>query len=177
MQLTAVQTQMFHERKQGAKETVDEFAQELRKLYTKAYSTVTSGVPQAEEVGQRVLTSQFVAGLRSELQAKVMGLDGTMDQIVMKARFEETKIKELATAKTNGAQKKTSVPVSTSSPAANTTKWSRSSKTDTSSPKGSSMTRKCYSCGVSGHMARTCPYGKQARRDGETPGRACLLYQ
>ena len=172
VQLTAVQTQMFHERKQGAKETVDEFAQELRKLYTKAYSTVTSGVPQAEEVGQRVLTSQFVAGLRSELQAKVMGLDGTMDHIVMKARFEETKIKELATAKTNGAQKKTSVPVSTSSPAANTTKWSRSSKTDTSSPKGSSMTRKCYSCGVSGHMARTCPYGKQARRDGETPGRA-----
>ena len=100
VRLPAVQTQKFHERGQGPKETVDEFAQELRKLYSKAYATVTHGTPEAEEVGQRVLASQFVTGLRAELQSKVVGLEGSMDQLVMKARFEEAKYKELTAAKT-----------------------------------------------------------------------------
>ena len=69
VRLPAVQTQMFHERRQGPKETVDEFVQELCKLYSKAYATVTHGTPEAEEVGQRVLASQFV------LQSKVVGLE------------------------------------------------------------------------------------------------------
>ena len=77
VRLPAVQTQLFHERRQGPRETVDEFAQELRKVYTKAYATVTRGTPEAEEVGQRVLASQLVTGFRPELQSKVVGLKET----------------------------------------------------------------------------------------------------
>ena len=65
VKLTALQTQMFHSRKQGATESVDDYAQELRKLHSKAYSTAMSGNADAENVGQIVLVNQFVSGLRS----------------------------------------------------------------------------------------------------------------
>jgi hypothetical protein len=38
--LPAVQSQLFHDRQQGPKETVDEFAQDLKKLFAKAYAGV-----------------------------------------------------------------------------------------------------------------------------------------
>lgn len=42
-----------------------------------------------------VLVNQFVSGLRSELQAKTMGVEGGMDEMMARARFEETKFREL----------------------------------------------------------------------------------
>lgn len=50
--VTAVQTQLFHDHKQGQNESVDEFAQDLCKLYSKAYAGFTKGTPEAEKVGQ-----------------------------------------------------------------------------------------------------------------------------
>ena len=50
--------------------------------------------PEAEKVGQIVLINQFVSGLRSELQAKVVGTEGGMDEMVARARFEETELRE-----------------------------------------------------------------------------------
>ena len=93
VKLTALQTQLFHSRRQGATESVDDFAQELRRLHSKAYSTATSANPEAEQVGQIVLVNQFVSGLRAALQAKVVGVEGSMDEMIAKARFEETKRK------------------------------------------------------------------------------------
>lgn len=100
VQLTAIQTQLFHSHRQGPKESVDEFAQELRRLHSKAYSTATFANPEAE-VGQMVLANQFISGLRSELQAKAVGMEGTLDALVLKAHFEEAKAKELAEVKTS----------------------------------------------------------------------------
>ena len=57
-------TQLFHDRRQGPQETVDDFAQDLRRLYSQVYAGFTRGTPEAEKVGQTVLASQFVAGLR-----------------------------------------------------------------------------------------------------------------
>ena len=68
VQLTALQTQLFHSRHQGQKETVDDFAQELRKLHSKAYSAATCANPEAEKMGQMVPVNQFVCGLCPELQ-------------------------------------------------------------------------------------------------------------
>ena len=51
VQLTAVQTQLFHSRRQGQKESVDDFAQELRKLHTRAYAAATCANAEAEKVG------------------------------------------------------------------------------------------------------------------------------
>lgn len=99
VQLTAIQTQLFHGRVQGAKESVDEFAQALRKLFSKAYSTVLRGGPEANSMGQVVLANQFISGLRSDLKAKVVGKEGNLEQLLVKARFEEAKKRELATNK------------------------------------------------------------------------------
>ena len=107
VKLTAVQTQMFHSRRQGGNESVDDFAQELRRLHSRAYSTATSASSEAEKVGQIVLVNQFVSGLRSELQAKVVGVEGNMDEMVAKARFEETKLRELTGKNSVSIPKKT----------------------------------------------------------------------
>ena len=59
----------------------------------------TRGTLEAEKVGQTILASQFVAGLCPSLQAKIVGMEGDMDQLVLKARFEEAKSKELSSSK------------------------------------------------------------------------------
>lgn len=92
VQLTTVQTQLFQSCHQGQKESVDDFAQELRKLHSKAYSAATYANPEAEKVGQMVLANQFISGLRPELQSKVVGMEGSL---VLKARFEEVKAKKI----------------------------------------------------------------------------------
>ena len=58
--IQAVQSSRFHERKQGHKESVDNYAQDLRKLFYQAYasSAITEG---ADRMGQSVLTYQFSA--------------------------------------------------------------------------------------------------------------------
>ena len=89
VQLTAVQTQLFHERHQGPRESVDEFAQELRKLFSKAYSRSTRGGPEAEALGQSMLSNQFIVGLRPELKTKMVGMEGSFEELLMKSRFEE----------------------------------------------------------------------------------------
>ena len=43
--------------------------------------------------------SQFVTGLLAKLKSKVVGREGKMDELVVKARFEEAKSKELGTPK------------------------------------------------------------------------------
>ena len=104
--LTALQTQMFHSRRQGPNESVDDFVQELCRLHTRAYVTAIGASPEAEKVVQKVLVNHFVSGLRCELQAKLVGVDGAMDELVAKACFEETKRKELVATSPNSLQKR-----------------------------------------------------------------------
>ena len=66
VRIQVVQTSCFHERKQQSGDTVDGFAQELWKLFQKTYPTSVRGSKEVEEMGQSVLSSQFVAGLVPE---------------------------------------------------------------------------------------------------------------
>ena len=95
MKLTAIQTQLFHERKQGSQESVDDFAEELRCLLPKAYGSRSQGTPEAESMGEIILANQLVAGLLPELKARVVGSERTLEQLLLKARFEKAKAKEL----------------------------------------------------------------------------------
>ena len=99
VRLQAVQSSLFPERKQGINESVDTFAQELKRLYYKAYPNTLQGSSEAETMDKSVLASQFAAGLRHEIKIKLAGTDGTIDQLLTKARFEEAKIKELGVVK------------------------------------------------------------------------------
>ena len=64
---------LFHERKQKVGETVDQYAQELRRLYQKAYPESLQGSEDVERMGKTLLASQFLAGLRIEIKRNVTG--------------------------------------------------------------------------------------------------------
>ena len=151
---------------------MDQFAQDLQKLYNLAYAGATSEGPQAERMGQTLLANQFITGLRSDLKRKLIGTEGSLEELVLKARFEEAKTRELV-----GDKPRTSVPNRTQRPSPmsappTTTSSSLPRSTPNSSPAGApSGTRlKCYNCGLDGHMARNCPYPRRGRRDEEAHG-------
>ena len=93
--IQAVQTSQFHGRRQRVGESVDNFAQDMRRLFQKAYPTTARGSQEAKEMGQSVLANQFVAGLLSELKVKVAGTEGNLKKLLTKARFEEAKLRDL----------------------------------------------------------------------------------
>ena len=63
-----------------------------------------------------VLANKFISGLWPELQAKVVGMEGTMDALVLRARFEEAKAKELAAVRTNPERKPTTTETTSVKP-------------------------------------------------------------
>ena len=97
----------------------------------------------------------------------------------MKARFEEAKRRELAAVRTTCSIPKKVSQRTPIAPANSAWKFpSRFRKTDTPDTavqKMSGSTRRCYNCGLSGHIARVCPYPKPSRRDGEATGRPVLV--
>ena len=42
-------------------------------------------------MGLTLLANQFFAGLQCDLKRKLIGVDGTLDELILKARFEEAK--------------------------------------------------------------------------------------
>ena len=160
MKLTAIQSQLFHDRQQCAKETVDEYAEELKKLFAKAYKGLVCGGPEAENMG--VLANQFIAGLRPDLKVKVVGTEGNLEQVLLKARFEQAKRRELAAA-TSTPQQKTFADSGSYSPnpgPIGTIQGGTGGTTEKSS-------RNCYNCGIAGHMMRVCPYPSSRRVTGK----------
>lgn len=94
VRIPVVESNLFHERKQAANESVDQYAQCLRELFYKAYPRTQQCTKKAEDMGQSVLTCQFIAGLRKEIKGKVVGTERNFDALLTKARFEEAKEKE-----------------------------------------------------------------------------------
>ena len=115
-------------------------------------------------MGQSVLANQFVAGLRPELKAKVVGSEGNMEQLLMKARFEEAKQKELARV-TPGYSRVTPNNSQRRFGGQRDVATSRSQMTgaSTTSPenlgkKSGRNKRSCYNCGLTTHLIKDCPY-------------------
>ena len=63
LRIKSVLSGLFHKQKQKVKENVEEYAQDLNKLYQRAYPQSERGSADAEKMGQTVLAYQFVASL------------------------------------------------------------------------------------------------------------------
>lgn len=89
VRLQFVQSSRFHECKQLPNETVDNYAQDLCKLFYRAYSTAKEEGSGAEAMGWSVFACQFVGALVDKLKAKLVGCTGSFKELLSKARFEE----------------------------------------------------------------------------------------
>ena len=176
--LQSVQSSRFHERKQQAAESVDTYAQELKKLFYRAYPTAQQGSTEAEAMGRSVLTCQFVTGLRTEIKAKVAGMDGGFEQLVTKARFEEAKLRDLAYQPTvvRTAPKRPFGPAAMASPhreVGSKPAGEGAGVHQYAKPTGTAA--RCFNCGVAGHLARHCRQrgrgGTEARGGYQTHGK------
>ena len=47
-------------------------------------------------MGRSVLSYQFVAGLRQEIKVKLAGVEGTFEELLVKAQLEEAKLRDLS---------------------------------------------------------------------------------
>ena len=149
--IPSVQTSLFHDRKQRAGESVDEYAQDLQQLFLKAYPRVQQGSSEAEQLGKSVLASQFVAGLRGNIKLKLAGSDGDFDHLLTRARFEEAKDRDLGDHARKPPNKRKLLEAE--SPGSNSMHQGRGHVR----PSASKSSGQCFSCGATGHFQRQCP--------------------
>ena len=114
--------------------------------------------------------NQFVSGLQTELKSKVVGTDGNLEQLLVKARFEEAKRRELAANRTLQSYKKPAgnPPQGPAKKPAGTSTTPNTTETSTRTKRGNWS---CYKCGGAGHIARYCPDPRRPKGDREAHGR------
>ena len=153
VRIQSVQSGLFHERKQKPQESVD-YAQDIKKLYQRAYPQSERGSEEAERMGQTVLAYQFAAGLKSEIRLKVAGTEGSFEQLLMRTRFEEAKLRDLQSIPLNRGMcnTDTAVPTTTSSTSGTPRQ-----------PQQHNQVRRCFICNQQGHLAKQCPQQRRGR--------------
>ena len=164
VRIGAAQSSLFHDRRQGEKESVDNYAQELRKLFYKAYPQTMQDATDLEDISKSILTlcNQFAARLLPSIKIKVAGTEGNFDTLLTKARFEEANLRELG--------KSEPVPSKRQNPRFNTG-IGRQFPTNNISSNSSTNTR-CYKCGSLGHIASNCPLKGRQSRESQRPHRS-----
>ena len=111
-------------------------------------------------MGQTLLTNQFVAGLRSELKRKLIGVDGGLEELILKAKCEEGKSVELTSAKTPMRE----TPVSKSPLGVGVTAAPTAGSVTTCSVGTRSSQGKCFTCGSGRSPAPTPRKGNEMKR-------------
>ena len=155
--IQSVQSSLFHEHKQRPDESMDAYAQDLKVLFFKAYPKAQQSHTEVESMGRSVLAYQFVAGLLPDLKVKLTGVEGGFEQLLVKARFEEAKARDLCASSAAKAH--------TKKPAVDPLQQSATVRPESRSRVTQPNVRgKCFNCGKPGHIARHC---QERRRGGE----------
>ena len=145
-------------------------AQELQRLFQRAYPNAVRGNTDAQEMGQAVLSSRW------SHPRKIAYLEGvSFSELWQKARFEEARLRDLeSSAFTNPVSRKYQGPTSERHREENTTPPFRPNQTLNREstrqlrPGERNQTILCYKCHQPGHVARNC---RQGTRFSEAPGR------
>ena len=83
VQIQSIQSSIFHKRKKLlTTASIDNYAQDLRKLYSKAYSNDHEVAKKLGQWGRSVLVYRFVAGLLPHLKSKFAGNDGRFEELL-----------------------------------------------------------------------------------------------
>ena len=157
-----VHSSLFHDKKQGARESIDQYAQDLRSLFYKAYPNVQQGTKEAEALAQTVLVNQFVAGLLPEIKSKLVGTEGNFSQLLAKARFKEAKLHHLGSGQSTAQKAAFGSSRSLDTPSQTHFRPSRFNARVRMGPR-------CYTCGYLSHLVKQCPYYTKQKYS-ETPG-------
>ena len=114
-------------------------------------------------MGRSVITYQFVAGIRNAIKVKVAGMDGEFEYLVTKARFEESRLRDLQVAEPlRGAPKKMFSLATAAGPSHNgssrqQTGRQESANTQPQMRQAVPTSAQCFNCGVTCHLRRNCP--------------------
>ena len=156
VRIQAVQSSLFHDRRQKERETVDSYAQDLRVLFHKAYPRPDQGSAEAESLGKFVLASQFAAGLLHPIKVKVAGTEGDFETLLTRARFEEARLRDLAN--TQQGQHKSFLGKNPPVQAPDYKSGVVDHKPGSTSAGGLNRSPvRCYGCGALGHYRNKCP--------------------
>ena len=179
VRIQALESSIFRERRQKEGELVDTYAQDLQRLFQKAYPKALQGSEDAQVMGRSVLSNQFIGGLLPDLKRKIAYIEGaTFSELWQKARFEEARLQDLT---------RTGPPTSTPSmkQRLHQEKQQRQGgQPPPICPTGQPSMRpigqaddekrrnlqfvKCYNCSRYGHLAKDC---RSVRRMGEAQAR------
>ena len=152
--IQAVQSSLFHDRKQAPGENVDMYAQDLKCLFYRAYPSTQQSTMEMQEMARSVLTNQFVSGLQFTLKGKLAGKEGQFEQLLTLARFEEAKMRELCPS-TAMPRKNTGPPAHTQAKGGESTRESARTTDNQTLARDASL--RCFECGRQGQLPRPRP--------------------
>ena len=120
--------------------------------------------PKLRGWGNTLLANQFVAGLRQELKQKLISVDGTLEELILKARFEEAKGREFAGSRERAHKLKEPVvkpkfvprrlPVTEAVQPDPTPNPTAATQQSTPRPEGGRAFKgRCFNCGLEGHVS------------------------
>ena len=93
-----------------------------------------------------------MVGLPPDIKAKIVGSEGNFNQLLLKARFEEVKLRKL------GVIQSSSPPASVTKNTPNIPRSNFIQRQQRSSGARPNMAPKCYNCGSTFHLIRQCPH-------------------
>ena len=145
VKLQEVQSTLFAEHHQREGKSVDDYGQDLKKLFHEAY-------PEAEDkTGKLMLSAHFVAGLKPGIKKDLSGMTGDLEELLAKACLREAKLKEWQPDKADSRKSSCGPP----------TQRNPDQAPGNRRKPGVNSTI-CHCCGGSRHYARDCTSTQRA---------------